>query len=142
MTTATTPVATPTAPPATADHTWESVQENRKRCVDCGLVAVRHLVGSGPRWWVEWIRRGQTWNQLNGDQAPACTTTAPAPTAPPPAAEQQTGNPDRTAGPRPIVTPGHCSTGNPRCGKKARLFPCGWRCYEHRPGEAWGTDLP
>jgi hypothetical protein len=34
---------------------------------------------------------------------------------------------------KPIV-PGECDTGRPRCGKKARLYPCGWRCADHQPG--------
>lgn len=34
---------------------------------------------------------------------------------------------------KPIV-PGECDTGRPRCGKKARLYPGGWRCQEHQPG--------
>lgn len=63
-------------------------------------------------------------------QAPACTAT-PSP-APRPVEEQEELR--RTEGPRPIVTPGRCSTGQPRCGKTARLFPCGWRCEDHQPG--------
>lgn len=35
---------------------------------------------------------------------------------------------------KPIV-PHECDTGRPRCGKKARLFPGGWRCDKHRPGQ-------
>ncbi|MTE20318.1 hypothetical protein F0L17_14615 [Streptomyces sp. TRM43335] len=107
---------------APAEHVWEDARENRKRCTGCGLVAVRHLVGGGPRWWVEWIRDGRTWSQLDGEQAPACT---PAP---------REGNRPVDAAVRPVVVPYTCSAGSPRCGKKARLFPCGWRCHDHRPG--------
>jgi hypothetical protein len=39
-----------------------------------------------------------------------------------------------TAPPPPVVEPGHCSAGNPRCRAPARLYPTGWRCDQHRPG--------
>jgi hypothetical protein len=34
---------------------------------------------------------------------------------------------------RPV--PGTCEAGRSRCGKTARLYPGGWRCEEHRPGQ-------
>lgn len=35
------------------------------------------------------------------------------------------------APPHPKVSPGFCSSGEPRCDKKARLYAQGWRCPEH-----------
>ncbi|MGW5431856.1 hypothetical protein ACWET9_32355 [Streptomyces sp. NPDC004059] len=35
--------------------------------------------------------------------------------------------------PYPKTTPYKCETGNPVCGKPARLFPAGWRCVDHWP---------
>ncbi|MFD7922600.1 hypothetical protein ACFV3R_25650 [Streptomyces sp. NPDC059740] len=35
--------------------------------------------------------------------------------------------------PQAKATPNQCETGNPKCGKKARLFAIGWRCQEHSP---------
>ena len=37
--------------------------------------------------------------------------------------------------PRPV--PGICDTGQPKCGKAARLYPAGWRCDGHRPSSYW-----
>ena len=33
--------------------------------------------------------------------------------------------------PHPKVSPGFCSSGEPRCDKPARLYAQGWRCPEH-----------
>lgn len=38
------------------------------------------------------------------------------------------------APPRPRVIARRCSAGRQPCGAEARLYPCGWRCDEHRPG--------
>lgn len=35
--------------------------------------------------------------------------------------------------PYPKTTPYQCETGNPVCGKPARLYAAGWRCPAHRP---------
>lgn len=33
--------------------------------------------------------------------------------------------------PHPKFEPGYCSSGDPVCGKPARLYACGWRCKDH-----------
>lgn len=45
-----------------------------------------------------------------------------------------------TPPPYPKNTPYKCATGNPLCGRPARLFPCGWRCDIHNPA-AWAAHL-
>lgn len=45
-----------------------------------------------------------------------------------------------TPPPYPKNTPYECGTGNPICGKPARLFAVGWRCQLHSPA-GWAAHL-
>jgi hypothetical protein len=42
--------------------------------------------------------------------------------------------------PYPKTTPFECATGNPICGRPARLYAVGWRCDIHNPA-AWAAHL-
>jgi hypothetical protein len=39
-----------------------------------------------------------------------------------------------------MTRPHECNT--PRCGQPARLYPCGWRCDDHKPGAAEAPATP
>lgn len=55
--------------------------------------------------------------------------------ATPPQADTSASRPVAPVIPRPV--PGVCDTGRPKCGERARFYPAGWRCDDHRPTTPW-----
>jgi hypothetical protein len=57
-------------------HRWEKINDYRKRCQDCDMLADRRPHPYGRRWWTEWTLGDKSWNTLQGDTTPPCEPAA------------------------------------------------------------------